>query len=318
MTEMEAGLRAIFERHRDEFERRMRTLEQASAMLVAGALDEDHRAGAARDAHKLFGSLGTLGLPGGSRLAREIEAGLGRGGRRSRGDDAHLARCVAALLEELDAGLPARPIEVLIVEDHPPVREGLELLLPRHGFRTIGSARGAGEGARMIRARRPDVALVDIDLGDGSGTDLAAGARDEGLPTAVVLYTAAIDRDLVDATAACGAAGLVLKSSPMEHVADAIRAAAAGRNYVDPSLTRMLRPASAGVPRRTSVREAEVLGMLALGRTTGQIADELCLSPATVQTHVRNATGKLGARGRLHAVILALVNGEIELPAKVG
>jgi DNA-binding NarL/FixJ family response regulator len=206
-------------------------------------------------------------------------------------------------------------IEVVVVEDHPPVREGLELLLPRQGFRVVGSAGSAAAGARMIRARVPHVALVDIDLGDGSGTDLAKALHDEGSPTAVVLYTGSIDGGLIDAAVASGARALVLKSSPIEDLAAAIRAGAAGRDYVDRRVARMPGRAQAQGGRRISRREAQVLGMLSQGATTEQIARELYLSPETVQTHVRNATRKLGAHGRLHAVILALVHGEIDLPA---
>ena len=128
---------------------------------------------------------------------------------------------------------PPGQIEIVIVEDHPPVRQGLELLLPRQGFRMIGSAGSAREGGRMIRARRPTVALVDIDLGDGSGTELAQAIRDEGLATAIVLYTGSVDNAMIDAAVDSGARGLVLKSSPIEHLASAIRAAAAGQDYVD-------------------------------------------------------------------------------------
>jgi len=167
----------------------------------------------------------------------------------------------------------------------------------------------------MIRARRPDVALVDIDLGDASGTDLAKAMADETPATAIVLYTGSINTVVIDEAVNSRAGALVLKSSPVEHVADAIRAVAAGHTYVDSSVARM----TAGRPgghdsRRTSKREAQVLGLLAHGYTTEQIASDLLLSPETVQTHVRNATRKLGARGRLHAVILALVNGEIDPP----
>ena len=206
-------------------------------------------------------------------------------------------------------------VEVVVVEDHPPVREGLGLLLPRQGFRVVGSAGSAAAGARMIRARVPHVALVDIDLGDGSGTDLAKALHDEGSPTAIVLYTGSIDNGLIDAAVASGARALVLKSSPIEDLADAIRAAAAGRDYVDRRVARMPGRAQARGGRRISGREAQVLGLLSQGATTEQIARELYLSPETVQTHVRNATRKLGAHGRLHAVILALVRGEIDPPA---
>lgn len=204
-------------------------------------------------------------------------------------------------------------VEIVVVEDHPAVRQGLELLLPRHGFRIVGSAGSAAAGARMIRARMPSVALVDIDLGDGSGTDLAKAVHDEGLACAIVLYTGSIDGGLIDGAVASEVCGLVLKSSPIEHLAAAIRAAAAGQTYVDALVARMVGRSEPG-RRRISTREAQVLGMLAQGMTTERIAAELFLAPLTVQTHVRNATRKLSAHGRLHAVILALVHGEIELP----
>lgn len=208
-------------------------------------------------------------------------------------------------------------IEILIVEDHPPVRQGLELLLPRQGFRIVGSAGSAREGHRMIRARRPAVALVDIDLGDGSGTDLAMTIRDEAIATAVVLCTGSIDNAVIDAAVDSGARGIVLKSSPIEHLADAIRAAAAGREYVDRLIARLPGRSAADRVATISKREAQVLGMLSLGSTTERVAQELVLSPETVQTHVRNATRKLGAHGRLHAVMLALVRGDIDLPVDV-
>jgi DNA-binding NarL/FixJ family response regulator len=207
-------------------------------------------------------------------------------------------------------------IEVVVVEDHPPVRQGLELLLPREGFRIIGSAGSAREGGRMIRARRPAVALVDIDLGDGSGTDLAQAIREEGIATAIVLYTGSVDNAVIDAAVASGARGLVLKSSPIDHLAGAIRAAGAGQDYVDRLLTQLPgREPGHQARAQISKREAQVLGMLSQGNTTKQVAQDLFLSPETVQTHVRNASRKLGAHSRLHAVILALIRGDIELPA---
>lgn len=205
--------------------------------------------------------------------------------------------------------------EIVVVEDHPPVRQGLELLLPRHGFRVTGAAGSAQEGGRMIRARAPDVALVDIDLGDGSGTDLVKDLLDKGSATAFVLYTGSIDSILIDEAVASGARGLVLKSSPIEHLADAIRAAAAGRDYVDRLVAQLPGRSGDRDARRISKREAQILGMLSQGGSTEGVAQELFLSPETVQTHVRNATRKLGARGRLHAVIVALAHGEIDLPA---
>lgn len=214
--------------------------------------------------------------------------------------------------------LASTQIEIVVVEDHPPVREGLELLLPRQGFRIVGSAGSAAAGARMIRARKPAVALVDIDLGDASGTDLATAMANEVPQTAIVLYTGSVNGAVIDGAANSGASALVLKTSPLQHVAEAIRAAAAGRTYVDTSLASSAGRHRVQNARTTSAREAQVLGLLARGCTIKQVATELILSPETVQTHVRNATRKLGARGRLHAVILALVNHELELPNDAG
>jgi DNA-binding NarL/FixJ family response regulator len=205
--------------------------------------------------------------------------------------------------------------EIVVVEDHPPVRQGLELLLPRQGFRMVGSAGSSREGARMIRTRRPDVALVDIDLGDGSGTALATALRDDGIPTAVVLYTGSLDNATIDAAVASGALGIVLKSSPIEHLADAIRAAAAGQHYVDRLIAQLPGRSSSDGGALVTKREAQILGMISQGSTTQQVASDLFLSPETVKSHVSNVTGKLGARNRLHAVIIALVRGDIDLPA---
>lgn len=207
---------------------------------------------------------------------------------------------------------------MLIVEDHPSVARGLELLLPRHGFRVIGTARSAAEGLEMLRARKPDVALIDIGLGADSGTALADRALAEGSTTEIVLHTGSVSKVLIDEAVSSGARGIVLKTSPIEHLANALRAAAAGRDYVDVSIAGLLgRPAGRTQPV-TSKREAEILALLARGMTTDQVAVELFLSPETIHTHVRNACRKLGARGRLHAVMLALGNGEIEIPGDPG
>jgi DNA-binding NarL/FixJ family response regulator len=210
---------------------------------------------------------------------------------------------------------PVAQIELVIVDDHPPVRQGLELLLAHEGFRVIGSAGSAASGTSMIRARRPRVALVDIDLGDGSGTDLAKAVRDEGCDTAIVLCTGSLDNALIDEAVASGAHGLVLKSSPIEHLADAIRTAAAGQHYVDRLIAQLPGRSAGRGDALVTKREAQILGMISQGSTTQQVASDLFLSPETVKSHVSNVKGKLGAHNRLHAVVIALVRGDIELPA---
>jgi DNA-binding NarL/FixJ family response regulator len=203
-------------------------------------------------------------------------------------------------------------IQVVVVEDHPSMRAGLELLLTKRGFRVIGAAGSVAEGWEMIAARRPDVAVVDIDLGDGSGTALARTLAEGEVPVAVVLYTGHVDQGVLEAAVDSGATGVVLKSSPLEDLARAVRAAAIGATFVDQAVSSMLRRED-GAPKRLSRREGEVLSLLAHGQTLAHVAADLCLSEKTVETHVRNACRKLGAHGRLHAVILALGTGDLAL-----
>ena len=205
-------------------------------------------------------------------------------------------------------------IQIVLIDDHDSVRRGLESILPRMGFRVIGSAATAEEGERMLRMRKPQVAVVDIDLAGASGTDLAQHVMEAEPATKVVLYTGHGEPDVLAEAAHSGVAAVALKGAPLEDLVTAVRTAAAGGHYLDPHITRVLADMSAKGKGLISRREAEILSLYAEGLTSDDIAERLFLSPMTVATHVRNAIRKLGARGRLHAVILALQSGEIELP----
>lgn len=204
-------------------------------------------------------------------------------------------------------------IQVILVDDHPPLLRGLELLLPRAGFRVTGTAQTAAEGSRIIAGRRPQVAVLDITLGDDSGTALGRRVAALSQGTATVLYTGCTDPDILADAVGSGALGVVQKTSPMDDLVGAIRAAAAGRAFVDPHIAELLAVRGAREPTSITPRETEVLGLIAEGLTADEVAEGLCLSTETVNTHVRNACRKLGARGRLHAVILALRQGDLEL-----
>jgi DNA-binding NarL/FixJ family response regulator len=209
-------------------------------------------------------------------------------------------------------------LQVVVIEDHPSMRAGLELLLAKRGFRVIGSAASAAEGGAMITARRPDVAVIDIDLGDGSGTVLAQTVAAADPSVGVVLYTGNVDPSVLEDAVDSGAKGVVLKTSPLDDLARAIRAVAAGGTFLDQAISASLRQGAVQAPSRLSRREAEILALLAHGQTSAQVAADLFLSDATVQTHVRNVCQKLGARGRLHAVIIALGTGELDLDDLTG
>jgi DNA-binding NarL/FixJ family response regulator len=203
-------------------------------------------------------------------------------------------------------------VNVVIVEDHVALRRGLELLLRDTECRVIGTADDAEAAHTLVERRRPDVAIVDINLPGQSGIDLTRLLLAQNPDLGVLLYTGINDHETLSKALDCGARGFALKAGPPEELLTAIRAVAAGESYVDQRLRPML------LARFTtdrigvlSPREREVLDLLSKGMTGEQVATRLSLSPETVRTHVRNAMDKLEAHTRVHAVAIALRHGEI-------
>jgi DNA-binding NarL/FixJ family response regulator len=206
------------------------------------------------------------------------------------------------------------PVSVVLIEDHFALREGLQLLLAREGLEVAGASGEPGEGSKLVEDTHPDVALIDIRLPGESGIALTRRLLRRRPELGVLLYTGHADVELLYEGLDSGARGYALKDGPTEELLEAIRAIAAGGTYVDPRL----RPAllSRGVTKRVphlSPREREILDLLAQGLTGEQIAGQLFLSPETVRTHVRNAMEKLEANTRVHAIAIALRQGEISL-----
>lgn len=201
-----------------------------------------------------------------------------------------------------------REIEVLLVDDHLAVRRGVELLLREHGMRVAGVASSLAEARALVERRRHDVLLLDVHLGEETSLPLVAEMLDGNGDAAIVLYTGVVSseaglREAVEA----GARGFVLKASSPRCLLDALRTVAAGGTYVDPGLATVLSGgADASLLDALSPRELQILNLLADGFTGEAIAQKLFLSPETVRTHIRNATGKLGARTRVQAVALAV------------
>jgi DNA-binding NarL/FixJ family response regulator len=201
---------------------------------------------------------------------------------------------------------------VVIVEDHVALRRGLELLLRDSECRVVGTADDARSARTLVARRRPDVAIVDINLPDGSGIDLTRALIQDNPDVGVLLYTGIDDQETLAAALDCGARGFALKAGAPEELLGAIRTVAAGEAYVDPRLRPLL--LARFTTERIGVlspREREVLDLLAQGLTGEQVATRLSLSPETVRTHVRNAMDKLEAHTRVHAVAIALRQGEI-------
>jgi DNA-binding NarL/FixJ family response regulator len=214
----------------------------------------------------------------------------------------------------MPAATAQKTIRLVAVDDDVALRKGMELLFERSGFRVAGGASNERRAYDLTIAARPDVAVVDLHLPGAGGVELTRRLLTALPGLGVVLYGGHRDGKLLREAVASGARGLVRKAASPEELMKAVRIVAAGGKYVDPRLDRLVlaRHTADGVDE-LSGREREVLHHLSHGLTGEEIAEQLFLSPETVRTHVRNAMVKLEARTRVHAVAVALRQGEIEL-----
>lgn len=185
--------------------------------------------------------------------------------------------------------------------------EAVAEFLVESGIEVVGRAVDGEEALAHIERLRPDIALVDVRMPRLSGIELTRRARSSTPGTAVLLYTGYGDRALLSEGLDAGVAGFVLKEAPIDDLLRAIRAVAAGGTYVDPVLAGTLAGSPTGAKRpELTVRERDILRLLADGLSNEEIGNALFISPETVRTHVRKAMAKLGADTRTQAVARAL------------
>ena len=212
---------------------------------------------------------------------------------------------------------PDTPLRLVLIEDHQALREGLVLLLEREGCDVVGSTGTAAEGRRLVETLAPDVALVDIRLGEDDGIELTRSLVRADPGRRVVLYTGSSDEELLFSGLDSGASGYALKDGSPRELVGALARVAAGGDYVDPRLRPALlsRRATERLPS-LSDRQREILDLLAQGLTGEAVAERLVLSTETVKTHIRNAMSKLEATTRVHAIAIALREGFISSPGE--
>lgn len=205
-------------------------------------------------------------------------------------------------------------IEVVLADDHPVVRAGLRAVVETaEDMRVVAEFSTAEElVARIRRGERADVVLLDLQFGPGAmrGVDATRAITEVGGPPILILTTYGSDADIVSAVEA-GATGYLLKDAPTDELTSAIRAAAAGQTTLGPTvqarlLNRMRRPGTA-----LTLRELEVLRLVATGRSNDEIARELFLSRATVKSHLAHVFDKLRVASRTEAVAVAREQGLI-------
>jgi len=205
---------------------------------------------------------------------------------------------------------------VLLVDDDALIRAGVRAVLAAEpDLEVVGEAADGAEVVPLARRLHPDVVLMDVRMPAVDGiraTELLLRADDA--PRVLVLTTFENDEYVYDALRA-GATGFLLKRVPPQEIVDAVRLVARGESLLFPASIRRLAEqyAPAEAPRRAlpdlTSREAEVLALVAAGRTNAEIAAELVLGVETVKTHVANLLAKLGARDRTQAVIAAYESG---------
>jgi DNA-binding NarL/FixJ family response regulator len=203
------------------------------------------------------------------------------------------------------------PIRLLIVDDHPVVRDGLRgMFTGTSEVDVVGEAADGAEAVTLAEALRPDVILMDLRMPGVDGVTAIGRLSERGLDTRVlVLTTYDTEADVLPAIEA-GATGYLLKDAPRDELFRAVRAAARGDSVLAPSVAaKLIGQVRAPAREPLSQRELEVLGLIARGSTNREAAAHLFISEATVKTHLLHIYGKLGVRDRASAVAAAYERG---------
>jgi len=203
-------------------------------------------------------------------------------------------------------------IKVFLLDDHEVVRRGLaELFAAQADIEVVGESGSALEAARRIPALRPDVAVLDARLPDGSGIDVCREVRSVDPSIKALILTSYDDDEALFSAIMAGAAGYILKNVRGTDLIDGVRRVAAGQSLLDPSVTsRVLDRLRNGPQQPEELRsltdqERTILGYIAQGMTNRQIAERMFLAEKTIKNHVSTLLAKLGLERRTQAAVLA-------------
>jgi DNA-binding NarL/FixJ family response regulator len=203
--------------------------------------------------------------------------------------------------DEFRGNVRSTPAEVVIIDDHPLIREGIAGALGDwNDFRLCGSAAGVYDGLQLVVDRQPDIAIVDIGLQDGDGLDLTRRIRSRS-PRSRVLLTSVLNETIyAEQALAAGANGFISKSSGLEELRDALQCVLRGGTYLSKEMQERLRgpvdrynEGQSDPISRLSMRELQVFKLIGEGKSTAAIAEHLNISVKTVETHRAHIKGKL-------------------------
>jgi DNA-binding NarL/FixJ family response regulator len=203
------------------------------------------------------------------------------------------------------------PIRILVVDDHPVVRQGVAGLVGgQPDMSIVGQASNGREAIKQFRTHHPDIVLMDLQMPEMNGLDALMAIRDEAPEARIIVLTTYTGDAQVLRAIKAGARGYLLKSALHKELLDAIRAVHSGRKSLSPEASYEL--AEHAADDSLTPAEVRVLRLIAQGNANKEIADQLSVSEETVKGQVRNILSKLSAKDRTHAAMIGLKRGIIE------
>ena len=208
---------------------------------------------------------------------------------------------------------PDSQIRLVLVDDHAVVRAGLRRVLEAEGWSVEAEAGDLDRALRAVLGHKPDVLVLDLNLGGDSGLDAIPDFLTRSPKTRIVVLTMQTEPGYARDAMRAGASAYVLKEAAEDELVTAVRAAAAGETYLNPRVGAMMAAEPArGDDDDLSERESEILRLLALGHTNAEIAEQLYLSRRTVESHRANVQRKLNLATRAELTRYALEHGMLE------
>ena len=209
-------------------------------------------------------------------------------------------------------------IRVLIVDDHPMVRSGLQdFILAYEWMELVGEAKNGLEAVEFCATNEVDVVLMDIVMPLMDGSEATRRILAFGKPVKIIILTSFHEQDMVQQALKAGATSYLLKNVSAEELASAIRAANSGHSVLAPEATEALIRAidqRSGIGFDLTKKEREILALLVKGLSNVEISNQLFISMATVKYHLTNIFSKLGAKNRVEAATIALENSLVDKP----
>lgn len=209
-----------------------------------------------------------------------------------------------------------RRIEIIIADDHPLFREGVRTMINKEkSFSLVAEAENGQIALDLIEKYLPSVAVLDIDMPELNGFDVARTIRKKGLEIEIIMLTMYCDERLFQAAVSLGIKGYVLKDSARVDIINAIKAVSAGRSFFSPELSSVIMDRFSDIEKARSTKKGidslsatqrRVLKLISEEKTSKEIAEILCISPRTVETHRAKISLKLNLQGSMALVKYAI------------